>query len=129
MIHRPENDSTFSSKPFDLNAPLESCNALQSSLFELKNLQSHYIKEVAEFAKDIEKNYRITSSNPRDQTALTVEKYIDYSYKDMIKAELKARKKHYALADHAPKDNLFIQRGLLGQLFGSRESQQAQEVS
>lgn len=119
MIHRPETDkNAFSSSIFDLNAPLESCNALQSSLFELKNLQNHYIKEVAEFAKEIERNSRTTSSNPRDQTSLNVEKYIDYTYKDMIKAELKAKKKHYALADHPPKDHLFIQRGLVGQLFG-----------
>lgn len=119
MIHRPESDkNAVSSNLFDLNAPLESCNALQSSLFELKTLQSHYVKEVAEFAKDIERNYRTTSSNPRDQTSLNVEKYIDYTYKDMIKAELKTKKKHYALADQPPKGNLFIRRGLVGQLFG-----------
>ena len=119
MIHRPENDkSAVSSTLFDLNAPLGSCNALQSSLFELKTLQSHYIKEVAEFAKEIERNYRTTSANPRDQTSLNVEKYIEYSYKDMIKAEFKTKKKHYALADRPPQDNLFIRRGLVGQLFG-----------
>jgi hypothetical protein len=119
MIHRTENDPNFlNTTPFDLNLPLESCNALESSLFELKDLQSHYIKEVAQFAKEIEKNYRTTSSNPRDETALNVEKYIDYNYKDMIKAELKSKKKSCALADHPPKDGIYIRRGLVGMIFG-----------
>jgi hypothetical protein len=121
MIHRSENDPNFlSTDLFDLSLPLETCNALQSSLYELKELQSHYIKEVAQFAKEIEKNYRTTSSNPRDETALTVEKYIDYNYKDMIKAELKTKKKSYALADRAPKDGIYIRRGLVGEIFGEK---------
>lgn len=118
MIHRPESDPNFMiTTPFDITLPPEACNALQTSLHEIKILQHHYIKEVAEFAKEIERNDRTTSSNPRECTALNVEQYIDRNYRDMIQTELKAKKKHFNLADHAPKDGIYIQKGFISKLF------------
>lgn len=129
MIHRTEKDPNFLiTKPFDVNLPPESCNALHTSLIEIKVLQRHYIKEVSEFAKEIERNYRTTSSNPREATPLDVEKYIDRNYRDMIQSQLKA-KKHFALADQAPKDRKYIQKGFIKQFFQNHNSSSVESTN
>ena len=107
---------------FDLSLPIETCNALQTSLFEIPLLQHHYINEISQLAKEIELNYNTTTSIPTQQTPLNVEKYMTYNYKDMIKEELKKNKKYHALIYQEPKDGIFIRRGLIGQLFGVNNS-------
>jgi hypothetical protein len=131
MIHRTDAESnqpsvSYRQQFFDLSLILEECAsfALDSSLVELPLLQSHYLKEVSQFSREIEVNYSTTSSNPHEATSLNVEKYIDYNYKDMIKEELKKAKKYHAMVYQSPKEGQFFHKGLLGEVFFGEESKE-----
>ncbi|KAL9586289.1 MAG: hypothetical protein Q9212_001007 [Teloschistes hypoglaucus] len=106
MIHRkPENSSYKPGEgmddPFDMREPdpMET-NAIDSSLWEIHTLQSHYHPNVATIAKIISEQFT--------KQAYNLEDFLDHSYSSMLTAELsKEIKKAPVVEYEIPKKILF----------------------
>lgn len=82
MIHNPEGDIVTC--PFDNNEPNPlKTNALDSSLWELETLQSHYHPSVASLARIM--------SQPFTKPQYILEDFLDHSYKDLLESEHKRK--------------------------------------
>ena len=80
MIHRTSSMSPFKD-PFDADEPdPQLTNAIDSSLWELETLQSHYHPNVASIARIIGQQFTKQQYNLED--------FLDHSYSSMIDAEL-----------------------------------------
>lgn len=113
MIHRQINDEEFKAEiakdgmddPFDMSQtdPMAT-DAIESSLWELESLQSHYHPNVASLAKIISEQFT--------KQAYNLEDFLDHSYKGMLDAELgKDLKKAPVVEFQIPK-RIFTERGL-----------------
>lgn len=80
MIHRSRSHAAFED-PFDADEPDPLLtNAMDSSLWELETLQSHYHPNVASIARIISEQFT--------QQRYNLEDFLDHSYESMITAEL-----------------------------------------
>jgi len=96
LCHNPSGPTDLEGDPYDAEEPdMSKCRALESSLWELKTLQSHFVPEVASSAKMVEK------------ILPTVEKDIGERYEismhDMIEKELSRNWKEVPLTYEKPK--------------------------
>jgi U3 small nucleolar RNA-associated protein 19 len=116
MIHREIRDPNLKAEietqgmddPFDPNEPdPTTTHAIDSSLWEIETLQSHYHPNVASLAKIISEQFTKQMYN--------IEDFLDYSYQGMLSAELgkeeKPMKKAPVVEFQIPK-RIFTDRGL-----------------
>ncbi|KAH8429879.1 ribosome biosynthesis protein NOC4 [Aspergillus melleus] len=89
MLHRPVRDETTKAEleaegmddPFDAQEPDPTrTNALESSLWEIESLQSHYHPNVAAIARILAEQFTKQMYNLED--------FLDYTYQGMLQAEL-----------------------------------------
>nr|CAG4650111.1 EOG090X04ZD [Sida crystallina] len=84
MAHNPQNQEDVTSDPFIMDeGNLVSCNAMDSSLWEIKTLQSHILPEIANAAKFIDRELPKTEWDITQDLELTVE--------DMLEKEMKRK--------------------------------------
>ncbi|KAA8915170.1 hypothetical protein TRICI_002665 [Trichomonascus ciferrii] len=83
MIHNPRPVDDYKD-PFDINEtnPLNT-NALESSLWELETLQTHYHPNVASLAKIMSQPFRKPHYNLED--------FLDHTYKGLLESEVNKR--------------------------------------
>jgi hypothetical protein len=103
---------------FKFHLPLDTCNALSSSLYEATALQQHYVREVSTLAKALQQNPTSTESGPK-ATKVDVAKYMGFNYRDMIEEGLKQSRKFSAMAHKEPKGGVYVLSGQIGKCFGS----------
>jgi U3 small nucleolar RNA-associated protein 19 len=113
MIHRQINDEEFKAEiakdgmddPFDMSQtdPMAT-DAIESSLWELESLQSHYHPNVASLAKIISEQFT--------KQAYNLEDFLDHSYKGMLDAELGKDLKKAPVVEFQIHKRIFTERGL-----------------
>ncbi|GAB6030180.1 hypothetical protein CHUAL_005856 [Chamberlinius hualienensis] len=82
MINNPKNTTEFDVDPFDVNeVDPAKCKAINSSLWEIKDLQNHYNPVVAMAAKFID-----IPIQPQ-QAETDISDYLEMSYDDMLNLE------------------------------------------
>ncbi|KAL8735869.1 MAG: hypothetical protein Q9181_002647 [Wetmoreana brouardii] len=106
MIHRrPEHSDYFSGEgmddPFDMEEPnpMET-NAIDSSLWEIHSLQSHYHPNVATIAKIISEKFT--------KHAYNLEDFLDHSYSSMLNAELSKELKKPPVIEYEIPKRIFL---------------------
>ncbi|KAI4136830.1 MAG: hypothetical protein LQ341_005423 [Variospora aurantia] len=109
MIHRkPEYSAVLTAEgmddPFDMNEtdPMET-NAIESSLWEIHTLQSHYHPNVATIANII--------SAPFTKHAYNLEDFLDHTYSQMLGTELSKEIKKPPVVEYEIPKKVFFQNG------------------
>lgn len=99
MIHNPDGVKDMASCRFDDNEPDPlKTNALQSSLWELETLQTHYHPNVASLAKIM--------SQPFTKPQYILEDFLDHSYKVLMDSEHNRRLKNVPALEFENFDNI-----------------------
>lgn len=108
MLHREIPDADGADDPFDPSEPDPTLtNALESSLWELETLQSHYHPNVAAIARIISEQFT--------KQAYIVEDFLDHSYQSMVQAELGSEEKplkRVPVVEYQIPKRIFTDRGL-----------------
>lgn len=108
MLHREIPDADGVDDPFDPSEPDPTLtNALESSLWELETLQSHYHPNVAAIARIISEQFT--------KQAYIVEDFLDHSYQSMVQAELGSEEKplkRVPVVEYQIPKRIFTDRGL-----------------
>ncbi|KAL8939721.1 MAG: hypothetical protein Q9216_003199 [Gyalolechia sp. 2 TL-2023] len=106
MIHRKLEHSAAATgggmdDPFDMaeSDPMET-NAIDSSLWEIQSLQTHYHPNVATIAKII--------SEPFTKQAYDLEDFLDHSYSSMLGAELTKEMKKTPVVEYEIPKKIFL---------------------
>lgn len=84
---------------------LDKCNAINSSLWELKILEKHHFHSVSILANSLLESHESTE-NGINASFLNLDDFMEHSYVDIMEGELKNIKKFGALA-HIPPASLF----------------------
>lgn len=116
MLHREISDDEFRADlkaagmedPFDANEtdPTRT-DALESSLWEIQTLQSHYHPNVAAIARIISEQFT--------KQAYNIEDFLDYTYQGMVQAELGSEEKplkRVPVVEYQIPKRIFTNRGL-----------------
>ncbi|XP_064612394.1 nucleolar complex protein 4 homolog [Liolophura sinensis] len=86
MLHRPGGPSDVTADPFDAAEPDPAkCKAMESSLWEIQTLQSHYFPDIALLAQKINSNLPTTETTLTDLLELSTRELFQRQAKKMAK--------------------------------------------
>ncbi|XP_002733773.1 nucleolar complex protein 4 homolog B-like [Saccoglossus kowalevskii] len=84
LIHKPDAQTDISGDPYDMEEPDPAkCHAMESSLWEIKTLKSHYYHEVATSATKIEKRFQ--------KEEWDIAEYLELEMSELIDKEVKKK--------------------------------------
>ncbi|XP_070572061.1 nucleolar complex protein 4 homolog B-like [Ptychodera flava] len=95
LINRPDGPTDITTDPYNVEEPdLSKCGAMDSSLWELKTLQSHYFHQVATSASKIDKPF------PKEEWEIG--ELLELKHSELVEQEVKKKMKKVPLEFEVP---------------------------